>query len=285
MIFVHDKGQMCNNILQYAHVFAWARENNRRTVSMRFAYKYQYFHICDTPYHNFLMYLIGKYGGKMKLLPTVHYDMSQEGRAEKNQFVLSHRHVIMEGWGLRYYDLVMKHLDEIRKLFAFKPEIEEKLPFPQGGEGSGEWLRIGVHIRRGDYRTFMNGRFYFDDDAFIQYIKETIRLFADGKDVEVYICGNDPNLDKQKYIDALQSTSQKEQGRVEIYFPEGNPGEDLCLLSHCDYIIGPPSSFSLIATMYRDNKLCWMTHDRATITAEDFKTFDQNFCIFDDYFK
>ncbi len=71
MIFVRDKGQMCNNILQYAHVYAWARENHRHSMSMRFAYKYQYFHICTTKDHNFLMYVAGKYGAKYKILPVV----------------------------------------------------------------------------------------------------------------------------------------------------------------------------------------------------------------------
>ena len=40
MIFVRDKGRMCNNILQFGHVYAWAREHDRKAVSMRFAYKY-----------------------------------------------------------------------------------------------------------------------------------------------------------------------------------------------------------------------------------------------------
>lgn len=30
MIFVTDKGRMCNNILQYGHVYAWAREHGRK---------------------------------------------------------------------------------------------------------------------------------------------------------------------------------------------------------------------------------------------------------------
>ena len=48
MIFVLDKGRMCNNILQYGHVYAWAREHGKRAVSMRFAYKYRYFHNTDS---------------------------------------------------------------------------------------------------------------------------------------------------------------------------------------------------------------------------------------------
>ena len=60
MLFVRDKGRMCNNILQYGHVYAWAREHRRRSVSMRFAYKYPYFHICHTRYHNFVVYVLAK---------------------------------------------------------------------------------------------------------------------------------------------------------------------------------------------------------------------------------
>lgn len=49
MIFVHDKGRMANNMLQYGHVYAWGREHGRTTMSMRFAYKYPWFQICETP--------------------------------------------------------------------------------------------------------------------------------------------------------------------------------------------------------------------------------------------
>ena len=49
MMFARDKSQMCNNLLQYAHVYAWGREHGRKVISMRFSYKYQYFKIC--PHH------------------------------------------------------------------------------------------------------------------------------------------------------------------------------------------------------------------------------------------
>ena len=58
---MRDKGQMCNNILQFAHVYAFARENGRRAVSMRFSYKYPYFRICKSPKHNFLRYVLAKF--------------------------------------------------------------------------------------------------------------------------------------------------------------------------------------------------------------------------------
>lgn len=245
-------------------------------MSMRFAYKYQFFNICSSPYHNFLMYVIGKYGSKTHLLPTVNYDLTQSGKPEKEKFVLSHRHVVMEGWGLRYYDLYMKHLDEIVRLFDFNREIREKVESIISATSDDDTLRIGVHIRRGDYKTFFHGRYYFLDEAFIHYIKEAARLFP-RKKVTVYVCGNDRNLDRDAFRKALPEAL--------LVFPDGNPGEDLCLLSECDYLVGPPSSFSLIATMYGRAKLHWMTSPDMTLSAEDFQDFPTLFRIFDDCFK
>ena len=73
MLFVRDKGRMCNNILQYGHVYAWGREHGRKTMSMRFAYKYPYFHICNTAWHNFFTYVFAKYGAKAGLLPVISF--------------------------------------------------------------------------------------------------------------------------------------------------------------------------------------------------------------------
>ena len=74
MIFVTDRGRLCNNILQYGHLYAWGREHCRKTMSMRFAYKYKDFHICHTRYHNFLVYVVAKYAAKLGLIPTVDFD-------------------------------------------------------------------------------------------------------------------------------------------------------------------------------------------------------------------
>ena len=77
MIFARDKSQMCNNLLQYAHVYAWGREHGRKVISMRFSYKYQYFKICHTPLTGFGWYLLAKYMSALKLLPTASFKHSE----------------------------------------------------------------------------------------------------------------------------------------------------------------------------------------------------------------
>ncbi|MCC8145120.1 MAG: glycosyltransferase, partial [Bacteroidales bacterium] len=69
----------------------------------------------------------------------------------------------------------------------------------------------------------------------------------------------------------------KEQIQSKIYFVSGNPGEDLYALSTCDYIIGPPSTFSLMAAFYEDANLYWIMDKNAPVTKESFKKFDYLF--------
>lgn len=263
MIFVRDKGQMCNNIFQYMHVCALALENGRSVMSMRFAYKYQYFHICDTSYHNYVFYLLGKFLSWTKLIPTITYgfDLTPAIFQTNEKRLLSNRHALVEGWSVRYFPLLFKHLDEMKRLFEFKAEISDKVSRYISGYNGG--VRIGVHIRRGDYATWNNGRFFFDDKAFVEKIRQLASLLGDSK-ITVYICGNDPGLNKDYYIKELKD--------MKVCFPDGNPGEDLCLLSQCDYLIGPPSSFSLMATFYDKAKLYWLGLNE-DMRLEDFHDF------------
>ena len=99
---------MCNNILQYGHFYAWGREYGRQTMSMRFAYKFQYFHICDTPNHNFLHYTIAKYAAKWGLMPTLEFNEEGADITAQEQEMLNCRNIAVVGWEARWYDLFLK---------------------------------------------------------------------------------------------------------------------------------------------------------------------------------
>jgi hypothetical protein len=268
MIYASDKGRMCNNILQYGHVYAWAREHGRKSVSMRFCYKYQYFHICHTRYHNFLTYVFAKYAAKWGLLPTVTFDDRSEETCRNNeQKMLQHKNFVLRGWEVRYYDLFLKYKDEILGLFAFDAPVKQKTQAFMGAKQAEEiWL--GVHIRRGDYKTWHGGRYYYEDEVYQDYIRQFCALFP-GKSITVYICSNDPSLDKTSYSSVVPN------GKV--VFPQGGQEDDLCLLSECDWLIGAPSTFSLVASMYRDVPLCWMEEKKTELTLASFGKFDQLF--------
>lgn len=268
MIFATDKGRMCNNILQYGHVYAWAREHGRKSISMRFSYKYQYFRICHTPGHNFLSYVFAKYAAKWGLLPTVAYDDASAETAQRNElFMLSHKTFVIKGWEVRFYDLFIKYKPEILSLFAFDQAILTQTQTFMG-QKQGDELRLGIHIRRGDYKTWQNGKYFYEDSVYQDYILQFQQLFPEKK-LTVYICSNDPALDKASYREELQG--------MNVIFPQGNQEDDLCLLSECDYLIGAPSTFSLVASMYHDIPLCWMEERLTDLQLSSFGKFNTLF--------
>lgn len=265
MIFVHDKGRMANNILQYGHVYAWGREHGRKTMSMRFAYKYPWFHICHTPHHNFPTYLFAKYAAKLKLIPTVRFDQEGADYSREEQQMLKRKMILVGGWFAQWHDLFVKYKSEILQLFAFDDAVEQKVSETMGATNG---LRLGIHVRRGDYATFHGGRFLYSDEQYVAVIRQCCQLHPDEKPT-VYICGNDPKLNRSYFQEHLEG--------CDVVFPEGNPAEDLCLLSHCDYLIGAPSTFSLVAAMYRDLPLYWIVDPDAPLSEKSFGRFDELF--------
>lgn len=293
MIFARDKSQMCNNLLQYAHVYAWGREHGRKVISMRFSYKYQYFHICHTNLTGFGWYLFAKYMAALHLLPTASFKHADCDREALERKMLRHRHIVVSGWNVRFYDLFLKYRSEIVELFrideCYTQPVREKMNVNDNVEGQrpkakGQRLlpqslrpvsldlrpksqiSLGVHIRRGDYATWQDGRYFFNDKVYANYINRFAAMHPD-QTVDVFLSTNDAQVKAEHY----QALCPK----VRIHHLKGSAPEDLFMLSECDYLIGPPSTFSLVAAMYRDIPLYRMdSADADSMTADGFRLFD-----------
>ena len=273
MIFVTDKGRMANNIFQYGQLYAWGREHGRKTVSMRFAYKYPDFKIAHTSYHNILVYLLVKLLVKLHLLPVINFDGSVS-QPELEQRMASHKNILVTGWSVRFYDFFIKYKAEIIDLFQFKPQVRRRVAAILQ-QSSADAIKLGVHIRRGDYKTWLGGRLYYNDDQYIEVIRQFATIHPNRK-IDVYICTNDPQLDIAYYRQQLPT--------MDVYLPSGSPAEDLCLLSECDYLTGALSSFTLVASMYHNTPLYWMSGEIGNFTESDFHDFDYQSMHFDEYF-
>ena len=274
MIFARDKSQMCNNLLQFAHVYAWAREHDRSVMSMRFSYKYPYFKITHSRYTSFGMYLVAKYAAALRLLPTARFK-SQDDPAASEQIMLHHKHVVVSGWFCRWYDLFLKYRSEICDLFTiderYTAAVAERMKQCEA-ESYIEKIRLGVHIRRGDYKEWGGGIYYYDDAKYASYINTFARMM-NGKTVYVYLSTNDCELSAESIKSYIT------EHNVRIILMRGNAVEDLYMLSECDYVMGPPSTYSLVAVMYRDIPLLRMDTATANFTLADFKPFDYWFRI------
>lgn len=260
---------MCNNILQYGHVYAWAKDHGKRTISMRFAYKYPWFRICRTPGHNFFRYLMGKFGAKWGLIPVASYNTENADYTAEDRLLLESRNAVAEGWWVRHYDSFMNRLEEIKSMFGFLPDIRRSVNTLLDRERRPGIPAIGLHIRRGDYSRWNGGRYFYSDAQYIELARK-LAEYAGGK-ADIFICGNDPSLDEAAFRAALETPA------VKLIFPKGNPAEDLCLLSECDMLAGPPSTFTLVAAMYRDLPLYWVKDPAAPLDAASFGRFGRLF--------
>ena len=106
----------------------------------------------------------------------------------------------------------------------------------------------------------------FDDDTYANHINRFAAIHQN-EDIHVYLSTNDPAVSEETY--------QRLCPTVHIHHLHGNAPEDLFMLSECDFLIGPPSTFSLVAAMYRDIPLYRMdSSDETAMTTEAFQRFD-----------
>jgi ADP-heptose:LPS heptosyltransferase len=121
---------------------------------------------------------------------------------------------------------------------------------------------IGVHIRRGDYKVWAGGKYYYDDETYISFIKQMSNLFQH-KRILFAVCSNE-ELDHAKY-EAIESDSLK------LWFPKQNFINELYLLSKCDRIIGPPSTYSHWASFYGNVPCLHLTERGHVIELSEFE--------------
>jgi hypothetical protein len=263
MIYLTGYGQMCNNMLQFGHVYAFAKENKLKVIGLRFCYKYLYFNLSNTKGYNWLTYIFAKYAAKTGFIKTIIFD-DEETVEIKSKELLNSRKAFVDGWFLRDYDLFLKYQDELKHLFGFKKSITQKLDHQINQHKN---LKVGLHIRRGDYAKWHNGKYFYTDHEYIQILKTLISQFQ--QEVDIIIFTNDKNLDKNVYSNHLNNSN--------IIFADGNQAEDLYYLSNCDFILGPPSTFSLMASFYHHRPLYWIYDKNLPVIKNSFNFFEYHF--------
>lgn len=150
---------------------------------------------------------------------------------------------------------------QLQDLFRPKRHYIEKVKGVIYKQKSKADLLIGVHIRRGDYTVFKAGTYWFDDPTYCHYMTELEELFrASGQKVAFLLCSDEPvQLRNYKPINCF-------------CIEEAEAIEDLYALSLCDYIIGPPSTFSMWASFYGQVPLRILKSSEEKVTLDQFST-------------
>ena len=140
--------------------------------------------------------------------------------------------------GLYFYDTLAfsKHADLVRQYFCPIPFVHDLVSQSLSPARAGSDVVVGVHIRHGDYQTFCNGIMYYTFAEYARLMKTVAELFP-GKRVSFLVCSN-------------AALPKGELHGLRVHPGPGHVVGDVYALARCDYIIGPPSTYSEWASFY-----------------------------------
>ncbi len=164
----------------------------------------------------------------------------------------------IQGWSTRdSTQYIKEYKQEIISLFMPNKEIKESVEELFWHFRSEGYFIVGVHMRKGDYRNFLNGKYYFSSAQYRDFMNQLLRLYSDKK-VCFYISTN------EKY----ETTAF--EGMCIMQPMMLNAAYDLYALGLCDRIIGPISTFSRWASFVGNVPLCFL---RQRMAISDDKMF------------
>lgn len=170
---------------------------------------------------------------------------------------LSKKFGFYAGWDLsssmQYYPKVK---EEIVRIFTPNKDITEPIDRLFSCERQQGTTIIGVHFRKGDYKDYLGGKYYFDDVVFKHYMNQMKSILPNSV---FFIASNE-----------MVSSSFYEEYSV-LSSPVTNAPGDMYALQRCDYIMGPPSTFSGWASLMGNVPLYYIKERNRTITLADFK--------------
>lgn len=161
---------------------------------------------------------------------------------------------------IRYdHAYIEKHSERLRWLFAPQGYVERTVA-EMMGDRQGECVTVGVHIRRGDYKHYKDGRYYYGQEDYRRFMLQMEGLLGEvGKAVRFFLASNE-RIDTGGF-DGLDVFAQDGTDMM----------VDLYGLSACDYIIGPPSTYSQWASFYGKKPLLMIYSRDTVLRLGDFK--------------
>lgn len=165
--------------------------------------------------------------------------------------------VISNAWIFWDDENLYKHAEKIRAYFRPVEKYERTIKYLAEESRKDTDVLIGIHIRHGDYKTFLGGKYYYTLEQYKKVMEQVEQLFGPQK-VKFLLVSDD--LEVKNYFKGSRYSFSSE-----IFL------EDMYLLAECDYIIGPPSTFSGWAGYYGNKPIYYIYDINKEVALDDFK--------------
>ncbi len=289
MVLLYAKeGQLANRLWQASFFIANALEHRYFLLHLGFAEyclyfnKNQYFQsnrknwrIIDFETTSKWDRLLIKYANQSKLYFEKHnrhypfvrevlfFDFRQDAKgydiAQKNFLkTVKKSMVLVDGWQFIDANALKKRAQEIRDIFTPNQEFLNRVAqLKQQCYLKYDYV-VGVHLRKGDYATFNQGKWLYSDADYCGFLQQ-IKEFSSFKNKKLgFLLCSDEDVDKGNFE------------QLSVMTANGNLIEDLYSLSFCDLIIGPPSTYSAWASFYGNIPLLHIAEKNMEITEDKF---------------
>jgi hypothetical protein len=146
------------------------------------------------------------------------------------------RLAFVSGWLYRDSTALAQHAAAIRAYFTPKDPYPARIDKLMAEIRATCSVVVGVHLRRSDFRVQADGRCFFAPSDY-RRLMERMAGLLEGQRIGFLVCSDEP-IDKVDFVP------------LNVRCGLGHPIEDLYSLARCDYLIGPPSTFSMWASFY-----------------------------------
>lgn len=295
VILFSRTGQLANRLWQAAYLISNAIENNYKFLHLGFAEYNKYFdenilrefkkqHIkCKiidfkkTSIQDRLIIKYANYSRKFELkykfsLPFIKsiniwetYDISTISFKE----LANSRIVLTDGWIYKDINSLKKYSDFIRQIFTPNNAIIDNIKKIRNEYFLKYDKVVGIHLRRNDYSIFKDGKWFYSNQDYIMIMKKILTAFGfEKKNIGFFLCSDEKIIFKDFY-------------EFNIIISTNHFVEDLYALAMCDYISGPPSTYSSWASFYGEVPLLHVYDKTKEIFSNDFKIMNEkfNFCF------
>ncbi len=269
VIYTHGGGQLGNQVLRFAHLLAWAREHAGEVEVRDLAFWPQAEYFATWREHPGCVFPLrpdawDEAARALRLLPgwvrhrldwRVQRRVLELGRRRAGWSAVELNDAAAEildlgdpattrqligsavttcaGWRVAGWEIFARHQDAVRPLFQPAREYAAAASGFLDALRSRHGFILGLHLRQGDYHLWHDGRFLFPIEQYARWIRQALDLHA-GRNPAVVAVSDAP-------VTGLPPG-------LPVYRPAGRSGmADWTILSQCDVILGPPSTFSATA--------------------------------------
>ena len=265
IILAKRTGNHSNRLFQNINFEAFCKENGIEYINPSFYNLHKYYNepckllkftkgllpLLSTFTKNDMLIKVLK---KMKLLYIVTFDKETD-----NHILFSRQDIYAAGWWFRVPDLLEKYQDYFIKNYSLKEKYILNNPLLKiiTRQRNSNRIIIGIHIRRTDYKTYQNGQNYFANNVYIKYMENIKNEISTKHNKECFfILFSDENV-------TISETPNIAISKNKWYI-------DQFLMSKCDLLIGPHSTFTLWASYIGKVKYFHINNDSGTISLDKF---------------